>query len=282
MPAIGVLMSVYERDDPAPFEAALQSVLNQRLPSGFFTRLYLGVDGPVPPALSAMIDKYRPRIHVCFESETNRGLAPVLNDLINRIDDERFLFRMDADDRSLPERFARQIAYMEAHPDIDVLGTAIVEHDISSGRKRVVRFAPDPATARRDMAKRAPLAHPTACFRRRVFEIVSGYPVVPFSEDVALWFRCLQAGLRFDNLPEPLYEFTISANFWRRRGIGKAWNEYRTWSRGVHALHGITWRQIYPFARLLMRLGPRSLQRLLYSRVLRRQASYREEATKQV
>lgn len=281
MLSIGVLMSVYERDDPALLEGALLSVFDQRIPQEFTARVYLGIDGPVTPGIAAVIAKHRHRLHLCFESNANRGLAPVLNDLIKRIDDERYLFRMDADDRSLPDRFARQIAYMEDHSDIDVLGTAIIEHDISSGRKRIVRFATDPVAARRDIAKRPPLAHPTACFRRRVFDIVGGYPVVPYSEDVALWFRCLQAGLKFDNLPEPLYEFTITAAFWKRRGIGKAWNEYRTWSGGVHALNGFTWHQVYPFARLLMRLGPKSLQRLLYSRFLRKQADCREKPYRQ-
>src|SRR5204862_38616 len=181
----------------------------------------------------------------------NAGLAPMLNDLIGLTADEEYLFRMDADDRSLPQRFIRQIEHLDLNPDIGILGTAIIEHDLAAGSKRVIRFAQNPASARRDVARRSPLAHPTACFRRSVFETVGRYPVVPFSEDIALWFKCLEAGVKFDNLPEPLYEFTINANFWKRRGFKKAWNEYLTWSRGVHRLEGPTWRQIYPLARLL-------------------------------
>lgn len=273
MKAIAVLMSVYRQDDPDLFDKALVSVVEQRLPDGVESRLFLGVDGPIGDDLRRVIDSHRGKVFRLHERAENGGLATILNELLALTSDEDYLFRMDADDRSLPDRFAHQIAFLDGHQDIDILGTAIIEHDVATDRRRIVRFAQDPIAARRDMPKRPPLAHPTACFRRRVFETVGGYPSVPFSEDIALWFKCLEAGFRFDNLPEPLYEFTIGPNFWKRRSFQKAWGEYCAWSRGTHRLNGPTWRQVFPLARLLMRIGPRRVQQLLYARVMRRQAA---------
>lgn len=265
-------MSLYGRDDHALLDAALRSISDQELPKGMKSHLYLGIDGPIDSTLEEVVERHRDRIYCLHRKERNGGLAAMLNDLISLTGAEEYLFRMDADDRSLSERFTRQIDYLEKNPHIDIVGTAIVEHDLVSGSKRIIRFALDPVSARRDMSKRPPLAHPTACFRRGVFEKVGGYPIVPFSEDIALWFRCLEAGLVFDNLPEPLYEFTINSHFWKRRGIQKAWVEYRTWSKGVHRLEGPTWHQIFPLARFLMRIGPNKVQKILYGNFLRRQA----------
>lgn len=263
-------MSVYRGDDPALFDQALASIIDQQLPDDVVSNIYLGVDGPISEEHEQVLHRHTHALYREIRNPGNMGLAPTLNRLIGALEDEVYVFRMDADDRSAPDRFARQIAYMDAHPDIDILGTAITEHDLVTGQSRIVRFADGPASARLHMARRPPLAHPTACFRRTVFATVGGYPIVPFSEDIALWFKCLEAKLRFDNLPDPLYDFNVGAQFWKRRGIRKAWNEYLTWSRGVHKLDGLSWRQIYPLARFIMRIGPKSLQKVVYRSVVRR------------
>ena len=270
MKRVAVIMSVYGGDEPALFDQALTSIFDQQLPGDVESRIYLGIDGPIGEPLEQVVRRHAQAIYKEVRNLANMGLAPTLNRLIDQLEDEILVSRMDADDRSTPDRFTHQIAYMDAHPDIDILGTAITEHDIATGKRRIVRFASDPVSARRDMARRPPLAHPTACFRGTVFDTVGGYPVVPFSEDIAMWFKCLEAGLRFDNLAEPLYDFTIGDKFWKRRGARKAWNEYLTWSRGVHRVEGLTWRQVYPLSRLVMRMGPQILQKIMYRSALRR------------
>jgi len=268
--SIGVLMSVYHAEDPVYFKRAIESVLSQELPPSVELRIYLGVDGPVPVALAREIRAFETRLYKVVWFEQNRGLVHVLNDLIKMSKDETFLFRMDTDDVSHPRRFAQQMAFMDAHPEIDILGTAITEVDTQTGTRRIVRFAPSPEAARRDIGKRVPIAHATACFRRRVFEQTGGYPAVPLNEDIAFWFECLKVGLSFANIYTPLYECTVSPSFWRRRSFEKAWTEFCVYSRGIWQLHGISWQYIFPLARLGLRLAPTSLQRLAYSSRLRR------------
>ncbi|MGK2285329.1 glycosyltransferase [Pedomonas sp. V897] len=268
--AIGVLISVYHAEDPKLFRRAIESILNQELPSDIELRVYLGVDGPVPIALTHEIQTMEPRLHRVAWFEHNRGLVHVLNDLIRMAQDETYLFRMDTDDVSHPLRFARQIAFMDTHPEIDILGTAITEVDTETGARRIVRYAPSPEAARRDIGRRVPIAHATACFRRTVFDRLGGYPAVPLNEDIAFWFECLKAGLAFANIHEPLYECTVSPNFWGRRSFKKAWSEFRVYTRGIWELHGPSWEFVFPLARLCLRLAPTSLQRLAYSSRLRR------------
>jgi len=262
-------MSVYHRDDPALLTSALKSILSQKMDTAIETRLYLGVDGFVPDLLRRAIEEYSKYIYKLFFFEDNRGLAHVLNDLIRAREDEEFFFRMDADDISEPHRLERQLAYMRAHPETDILGTDILEVDLASGNKRIVRFAANPEEARRNIARRVPVAHPTVCFRARVFDRVPQYPEIRLNEDIAMWFSCIKAGLVFDNLHEALYQFSIGPDFWKRRSVLKAWAEFLIYVRGIWHLDGLTWKYIFPFLRLLIRLAPMPLQQVAYASSIR-------------
>lgn len=261
---LGVLISVYRAERPELFRRAILSVLEQRLNTNAEVRVYLGVDGPIPEELDRAIRDLEPELYKVMRFPQNRGLAHVLNDLIAAREDEDFFFRMDTDDASAADRFDKQLQYMLSRPSIDVLGTDILEVEEHTQDARVVHFADDPVAARRNIAMRVPVAHPTVCFRASVFDRVTGYPLTRLNEDVAMWFVCLQAGLAFDNVAEPLYEFRITDQFWSRRGLGKAWLEFKTYCSGLWALEGATWRYVFPVMRLGVRVIPASLQRIFY------------------
>lgn len=271
--AVATLLPVYGRDRPDLFARALRSVLNQRLAPDVESRIYLGIDGPLPSELEQVIAGQASRIHRISRAATNLGLAPTLNRLIGELADESFVFRMDADDECLPDRFAKQLAYLGEHPEVAIVGTDIVEVDETHGVERRVSFARDADDAIRRLHRRVPVAHPTACFRRQVFELTGGYPTQHGSnEDVALWFSCARLGLKFGNVHEPLLRFTIGPGFWHRRSLDKAWAEAGVYFRGIRQLHGaMTWRYVYPLARLAVRIAPTSLVRRAYNtRWLRR------------
>ncbi len=257
-------MSVYRGDDAEAFENAVESVAHQQLQDDTSIRIYLGVDGPIPPELDSAIQRMHKHLYKVLRFPTNRGLAHVLNDLIRNREDEPFFFRMDADDLSLPTRFARQLTYLFDNPDVDILGTAMLEWDTRSQTSRVVKFAEGPIQARRKIALRVPVAHPTVCFRARVFDRVPGYPLVSLNEDVCMWFACLRAGMSFDNLAEPLYRFRVNEQFWSRRGLRKAFLEFRSYIQGLWSLEGLSWRYIFPTMRLALRMAPEPVQSYLY------------------
>lgn len=273
MEKLGVLMSVYRGDDPALLEQALHSILSQEMSEPAAIRIYFGVDGPIGDSLRAVVELYRTCIHKLLFFEHNRGLAHVLNDLIRAREDEAYFFRMDADDLSAPQRLESQMTYLRAHPEVDILGTDMIEVDVTGGGERIVRFALCPHDARRSIARRVPVGHPTVCFRARVFDRVPQYPEIRMNEDIAMWFVCMKQGLVFDNLHEPLYRFTIGPDFWQRRSTLKAWSECMVYLRGIWELEGLTWKYLFPLLRLLIRLSPGALQRAAYSSPLRPRSS---------
>jgi glycosyltransferase involved in cell wall biosynthesis len=264
--SVATLMAVYRSDDPEHFHQALLSVLRQQLPAGVQSRIYLGVDGPLPEALEAVIARHIGQLWRVLRSPVNQGLAATLNGLFATLQDEAFVLRMDADDISHPERYATQLKYLQEHPEVDILGTDIVEFNTQGGR-RTVAFAQDPEQALRKLHMRVPVAHPSVCMRRQVLAQAGGYPTTGTNEDVSLWFRCAALGLRFDNIHQPLLEFRITEQFWRRRSVGKAFSEWACYARGIRSLHGaLNWRQLFPVLRLALRLAPRQLSQWAYGR----------------
>ncbi|HJA78374.1 glycosyltransferase [uncultured Desulfovibrio sp.] len=137
------------------------------------------------------------------------GIAVALN---TALDAARggLLARMDADDLAHPQRLARQVAHLRAHPGLDV----------SACR---VRFGGDAATAggfahyvdwqnslcshaamARGRFRDTPICHPSVMFRREAAERFGAYAAGNFAEDWELWLRWFAAGARMEKLPEQL------------------------------------------------------------------------------
>jgi len=264
-------MAIYANDDATLLERALESVLTQSLPEDVEIRLYMGIDGPIDSELENVVQRFASRIFKISRSDINIGLAATLNRLISMRSDEAFFFRMDADDVSLPGRFSTQLEYFDSNPLIDILGTDIIEVQTETGTRRIVKFCQSPEDARRMIAKRVPVAHPSVCIRARVFDKLGGYPTRRGNEDIAMWFECMKSGFVFDNVPSPLLLFTVGPTFWMRRGYAKAFSEFACYLRGIRDLDGVTWRYVFPIARLALRLSPPALSKWMYGTGLRQQ-----------
>ena len=265
---VGVLMSVFERDGPALFERALESIERQDYRGGP-VRIYLCVDGPLRPETAAVLERHAGQLHRVLHHSVKQGLARSLNRLLDVLTDEAFVFRMDSDDFSHAHRISAQVAALQARPDVDILGGAIREVDASGRALRTVRYPADRDEVRRLIARRNPLAHPTVCFRREAIERFVHYPEVPLNQDWALWYECLALGLVISSLDEVLVDMTVSEDFFRRRGSGRAIDEFRISCRGIRRLYGVSWRYVYPVLRFLFRLLPQPLIQRAYASRLR-------------
>lgn len=261
---LAVIMSVYCRDEPAQLRDSLESIVSQSISCTHHVRLYLAIDGPVSPQIDQVISEFETEIYRMFRLTENRGLAAALNVLIGSLEDEAFIFRMDADDISLSDRFEKQLAFMDRNPDVDILGGAILEFGNTSSSTNLVQYPETDSKARREIAYRSPVAHPTVCFRRKVLEKVGTYPEIGGNEDIALWFDCMKAGLIFANLPDPVLKFRVSSGFWNRRGFQKSTSELACYLKGLNAIEGCSFRMLIPILRFLFRLTPKPIRKLGY------------------
>ena len=146
-----------------------------------------------------------PRITV-VHNERNLGLAASLN-VAWRLARGELIARMDADDVSLPERLDAQVAFLRAHPDVDVLGTGVHLFD-DGGRPRGVAFlAAEHEQLVATMYKEVPLLHPTVMMRRRFLDALGGYDArLRRAQDYDLWLRGFRQ-FRYANLSLPLVKY---------------------------------------------------------------------------
>lgn len=134
-------------------------------------------------------------------TQENAGLIRTLNRAIGEAGGEIF-FRMDADDIAEPDRFERQLAYLDAHPECVALGTGALLID-PDDRPLKIMMPPEDHERIDAMGLAgvgAAIFHPTAAIRRWAMEQVGGYHAeYPHAEDVDLFLRLGEVG-RLANL----------------------------------------------------------------------------------
>lgn len=122
-----------------------------------------------------------------------------------------WIARMDADDRSHPDRLARQMAYLQAHAEVDVLGTSVRVIDAEGRPAHVIRYPLDHALIALSLRAETAMHHGTVVVRRAALAAAGGYRSEWFpAEDYDLWCRLVMSGARLANLDEPLYDYRLS------------------------------------------------------------------------
>ncbi len=124
--------------------------------------------------------------------------------------------RMDADDRMHPERLQRQKAWLDANPDIDLVGTQVrlfPEEAVQEGFQTYIRWQNaclSPEAIADEAYIELPIAHPTVMFRKGPIQALGGYRDGDFPEDYELILRLIHAGLRLSKVPQILLDWRES------------------------------------------------------------------------
>lgn len=222
---ISVILPVYKNDRPEYVTLSVDSILNQTYPN---IELNIGVDGPVGEELANLLRSYESddRVEIHWFTE-NRGLAVVLNDLLEDSFKKGFQYiaRMDADDISIPDRLEKQTAFLEANPDIDVVGGAIEEIDeTGKSRDKVIVYPYAPKECKDFFAKRNPHAHPAVLFRKSFFDKASCLYRTEYrqNQDTMLWLDGMKSGTNHANISEIVLKFRFTDSLFKKRRNGWA------------------------------------------------------------
>lgn len=262
---LAVIMSLYINDRLEFVKMAMESILNQSYNRFDFYVIY---DGPIKEDVNKYVDGLTDdRLHI-LKRDRNLGLACSLNELLQVVLPKGYscIARMDADDISLPERFAKQVAYLDEHPETECLGTWAVEMDAAGNDYFYKRMPSSHDECLNLFRKRDCMIHPTVMFRRSYFEKAGLYPEdTYFGEDTMMWAQGFKNGCRFGNLPEYLFRFRLDENFFsRRRGWKHAASILRLRCR-VNRMLGFgikedTFAVFYALAKLM----PTSILKIVY------------------
>jgi glycosyltransferase involved in cell wall biosynthesis len=202
-PRISVLMPVYQAE--LYLEEAVESILAQSFDDFELIALDDGSTDASSQILGTLAGRdarirVRRSEHVGLVYQLNQGLAEARGE---------FIARMDADDVSHPERFDRQLAYLDARPGCVVVGTGT---DLVDPERRIIQTL-DLGHSHHEIKSRlmqgdgGALTHASALYRTHALRSIGGYrKKFEYGEDLDLHLRLAEIG-QLANLPESLYEY---------------------------------------------------------------------------
>lgn len=205
-PMIDVLIPAYNA--ATTLVEAIGSIQNQTVRD---IRIIVVNDGSTDDTAAVLqaIAAKDPRVKVV--DTPNGGIVAALNTALSHAT-APFVARHDADDIAFPDRFWRQLDYMERHPDCIAIG-ADVFHIDEQGRRTgwVTNFGGEVTWDATSYPAREPyLMHPFLTMRRDALVAVGGYRYVFHAEDSDLYWRLLGRG-RLHNLEMVLGEYRVHA-----------------------------------------------------------------------
>ncbi len=227
MPKVTVLMAVYNGE--RYLREAMESVLCQTFQD--FQFLIIN-DGSTDKTRDLILSYDNARITL-VDNEHNVGQTRSLNRGLELAAGE-LIARQDADDVSEPERLAKQVAFLDRHLEVALLGTWYKEIDVHGsviGKKKLPCDATD---IRWSLLFFCPFVHSSVMFRRSVVSERIGFynEALAYSQDYELWHRIARL-LPVANLPEPLVRLRSTP-----------WSMTSTYGDRVHEGHRIRIGQI--------------------------------------
>ncbi len=251
-PKISVISGAYNLAGCKTLDRSIKSVLDQTFADFEFIICDDGSDDGTYEILKGYAEMDG-RIRL-IKNEKNLGLVKTLNRCLE-ISEGEYIARHDCDDYNAPTRFEKQLAFLEANPDISVLGTAASLFD--KGGVWDTEIMPT-VIENRDFLFNNPYKHGSIMMRRDAVERAGGYrdaPETVRNEDYDLFMR-MQLFTKGANLPEPLYYFCEDDAARGRRKYRYRINEAKVRRRGFKALGMMPKASLYVIKPLIVGLIP--------------------------
>lgn len=229
---ISVLMGIYNCADT--LEQAVESIQKQTYSNWELILCDDGSSDNTYPLANALAQKDS-RI-ILIRNENNCGLSKTLNRCLSLATGE-YIARMDGDDDCVPERFEKELRFLEGHPEFDIVSSPMILFDETGewGRTTAKEY-PQPE----DVVTGSPICHAPVMMRKACLVAVGGYTEETRMlrvEDVNLWIKLYAAGFRCCNLQEPLYRMRNDQNALNRRKYKYRVNSVYVRLQGCKLLH---------------------------------------------
>lgn len=229
MPKVSVLMPVY-KTNPQHLREAVDSILAQTFRD--FEFLILD-DCPSDGTVEKVIAEYSdPRIKY-LRNDKNMGISGARNKLLDLASGE-YLAVMDHDDISLPQRFAKQVAYLDKHPDTGVVSTRF---DQFPGKYKTNKNPQFDHEIKLALMRVCAVIHPGTMLRKSVLTENNIRYEAEYSpsEDYALFCRLI-AYTKFYNIPEILFRY-------RRHSTNTSKLQAEEMAEASHRIHAFVKRE---------------------------------------
>ena len=211
---ISVIMSVYNGEKY--LVQAIDSILNQTYQNFEF----IIIDDCSTDNSSHILQEYAQkdsRIKI-IKKEKNIGIKGFIENLNLGISiaEGKYIARMDADDISLPERFQKQVDFLENNPEITLVGAQL---NLINEQNKITGEA-IAALQHRDIVKRITsqiqLFHPVIMFRKD--QNIQYREKFLYCEDYDLYLNLITQGKKLANINEKLLHYRILESSISRKG----------------------------------------------------------------
>lgn len=249
MPKISVIMGIYNCSDT--LEEAIESLLNQTYSDYEIIMCDDGSSDETYEKAKEYEHKYPNKIRV-LKNEFNLGLNKTLNRCLKEAKGE-YIARMDGDDISLPERFQKEVDFLDRHPEFAIVSSPMIyfgeNGDWKSGK--AIEYP-----KKKDFIKHSPFfCHAPCMVRKEAYEAVKGYSEDPRTlrfEDCHLWYKMYSKGYKGYNFQEPLYKMRDDRNAFKRRTLKSRMNAVYVKYVGFKMLHMPWYTYLYIIRTLII------------------------------
>lgn len=262
-PKISVIMGVYNCASTLP--DAIMSIQAQTVSDWEFI---MCDDGSIDETwkVASEFQKQDSRI-VLLRNNKNLGLNATLNKCLS-VAHGKYIARMDGDDVCAPERFEKELALYDEHPEAGVVSCSMSFFD-DNGVFGNMLYDPEPQPA--DLLHGSQFCHAGALMRRDILLALGGYSERDDTrrvEDYDLWVKMYAAGYRGFNTREILYSMRDDRNAISRRTFQSRINESKVILRAGKAFGGGAKTWLYAVVPILKSACPQFVYKIAHKRRL--------------
>ncbi len=202
-PLVSVVMSVYNG------ERYLRESVDSILIQTFNDFEFIIINDGSTDSTSAILDTYKDN-RIILLNQKNAGLTKSLNKGIS-IAKGKYIARQDADDISKPERFEKEVSFMEENPHVGLLSCWFEFIDETGQVRRQARLPVEDGLLRERLIEINQFSHPGAMIRKEILTHTGLYrEYFKYAQDYDLWLRISEKS-EISNLPDFLVQYRESA-----------------------------------------------------------------------
>lgn len=261
MPKISVIMGIYNSDSADILKRAIDSILNQTFDDFEFIICEDGSTNNTYHIIEELISN--DNRCVLLQNKTNKGLTYSLNKCLSRCTGE-YIARMDADDISEPNRFEKQVEFLNRNEEYAFCGSIINKFD-ETGIYCTLKMKEKPLKT--DFFWSNPFVHPSIMIKKAALLDVKGYRDIKKTErceDYDLWFRLYEHGYKGYNIQECLLNYYEGRDSFLKRKYKYRINEAKVRLEGYSRLNLLPKGYLYVIKPLIVGFIPNLIKKRIW------------------
>lgn len=240
---ISVVMSAYN-EKREELRKSVESILNQTYQD---IEVIIVSDNPNNDVINSYLDSLTDSRVKVIHNEQNIGLVASLNRALKEVRGE-YIARMDADDMSTPDRFEKQLKYLNDN-NLDMIGSWMTLIDDSEEDKVIgkLEYPTTSESINKCLKYDSVMPHPTWLGKREVFDKLNGYRNAKYCEDYDFLLRASYEGFKLGNIPEYCFKCRIRSNSVTRSNRSKQLLLSRYIGKNKNRINDVTEKEMEDF-----------------------------------